>query len=170
MRFAEYESPCGRLMLGVYGPGLFMCDWVTGGRIESSLHRIGKYLREREIHDDEMLLSRVVSMLDEYFAGKRKIFEIPTITFGTEFQRRVWDELPKVSYGETSTYSAIATAVDNPRGVRAVAAAIGTNPLSILIPCHRIMGADGSLTGYAGGIEAKRYLLRLERHYLDCQG
>lgn len=101
--------------------------------------------------------------LDEYFAGKRRTFEIPLKVQGTEFQERVWRELQKISYGKTCTYKDIAARVDCPRGSRAVGLANNRNPISIFIPCHRVISGNGKLTGYAGGLDAKRYLLELEQ-------
>lgn len=163
MKFKEYESPCGRLLLGVEGESLCLCDWIIGDRIEKSLRRISKFISPSSRVDDTSILTRAVSELDEYFSGRRMNFEIPLAAYGTDLQRRVWQSLMKVPYGTTLSYSAIAQSVGLPRGVRAVASAVGANPLSILIPCHRIIKADGSLSGYAGGVDAKIYLLQLER-------
>lgn len=100
--------------------------------------------------------------LAEYFTEKRKIFDIPLSPSGSPFQQGVWKELIKIPFGETDCYSAIAHKLNNPLSVRAVGAANGKNPISIIIPCHRIIGRDGSLTGYAGGLWRKEYLLHLE--------
>lgn len=100
--------------------------------------------------------------LDEYFAGRRRTFDIPCEPEGTDFQCAVWRAVAEVPYGATATYADIARAVGRPTAVRAVARAIGANPLIIIIPCHRIIGSDGSLTGYAGGLDKKRALLELE--------
>lgn len=108
------------------------------------------------------ILDRAEAELGEYFAGKRQAFDIPLAPAGTDFQRRVWAALREIPYGQTATYRDIALRVDNPRGFRAVGLANNRNPLPIFIPCHRVVGADGSLTGYAGGLEAKRLLLELE--------
>lgn len=162
MTLSEYESPCGRLLLGVHGQSLCLCDWMTGDRIETSMRRINRHLTVSQCADDKTLYDRAARMLDEYFAGKRRQFDLPLLLCGTEFQQRIWKVLPQIPYGETVSYKDVAQRAGSPEGVRAVASAIGANPLSILIPCHRIIGADGTLTGYAGGLEAKRYLLRLE--------
>lgn len=103
-----------------------------------------------------------ILQLEEYFAGERKGFTMPLLFSGSEFQNSVWEELLKVSYGETLSYGELARRVGNPRGVRAVASAVGANPISIFVPCHRIIGSDGSLTGFAGGLDAKTALLKLE--------
>ena len=104
----------------------------------------------------------VRQQLAEYFAGTRREFTLPLNPEGTEFQRRVWDELTRIPYGTTISYSELARRLGDPAAVRAVGRANGANPLWIIIPCHRVIGADGSLTGYAGGLEVKRSLLELE--------
>ena len=101
--------------------------------------------------------------LGEYFAGKRQAFDLPLAPSGTEFQRRVWAALAEIPYGETRSYGQIATAIGRPGASRAVGMANGRNPVSIVVPCHRVVGASGSLTGYAGGPERKQFLLDLER-------
>jgi methylated-DNA-[protein]-cysteine S-methyltransferase len=100
--------------------------------------------------------------LEEYFAGTRKQFDLPLEFLGTEFQKRVWSELLTIPYGETRTYGEIAAKLGDPNRMRAVGAANGRNPISIVAPCHRVIGADGSLTGFAGGLKAKAHLLNLE--------
>lgn len=100
--------------------------------------------------------------LAEYFAGERQVFTVPTAAGGSAFQHRVWEVLAQIPYGRTSSYGEIARALGDPRTVRAVGAANGRNPICILVPCHRVVGADGSLTGYAGGVERKELLLALE--------
>ena len=101
--------------------------------------------------------------LEEYFAGQRQAFNLPLAPSGTEFQRRVWAALAEIPYGETRSYGQIATAIGRPGASRAVGMANGRNPVSIVVPCHRVVGASGSLTGYAGGPERKQFLLDLER-------
>lgn len=109
------------------------------------------------------LIKETKRQLDEYFAGKRKEFDIPTRHEGTEFQKRVWEELRKIPYGKTVTYKDIAEAVGCPKGFRAVGLANNRNPISIIYPCHRVIGSNGSLTGYGGGLDVKEKLLELER-------
>ena len=103
--------------------------------------------------------------LQEYFAGCRREFSLPLAPRGTEFQRQVWYALEGIPYGETRTYGEIARAIGKPKACRAVGMANHRNPLSILVPCHRVVGADGSLTGYGGGLEAKQFLLELEKRH-----
>lgn len=114
----------------------------------------------RAAHDD--LLDRTAAQLAEYFAGERTDFDLPLDPRGTEFQLRAWRALRDIPYGSTTTYAGQAAAIGSPSAVRAVGAANGRNPISIVVPCHRVVGADGTLTGYAGGMDAKRYLLDLE--------
>lgn len=104
----------------------------------------------------------VRSQLDEYFAGTRTSFELPLRPAGTAFQLQVWNELLNIPCGETATYAGIAARLGKPTAIRAVGAANGRNPISIIVPCHRVVGADGSLTGYAGGLECKKWLLEHE--------
>ena len=108
------------------------------------------------------LLEKAARQLEEYFAGQRKEFSLPLAPKGTEFQLRVWQALLQIPYGETRSYGELAAMVGNPKACRAVGGANHRNPLSILIPCHRVVGTGGSLTGYAGGLSVKEFLLKLE--------
>lgn len=101
--------------------------------------------------------------LEEYFAGKRKNFDLPLAGEGTDFQKQVWEQLQRIPYGETRTYGEIAKIMGRPKASRAIGMANHNNPILILVPCHRVIGADGSLTGYVAGIEAKKYLLEFEK-------
>lgn len=113
--------------------------------------------------DDHELLREAAKQLHEYFAGTRQCFELPLDFHGTTFQQDVWRELVKIPYGETRSYLQIAQRIGNEKSVRAVGAANGKNPISIIAPCHRVIGSSGKLTGFAGGLEAKSFLLQLER-------
>lgn len=115
-----------------------------------------------EILDQVLLSTR--QQLEEYFEGKRKNFDMPIGLGGTDFQRRVWMEVASIPFGETTTYMKISQKLGNPAAIRAVGAAIGTNPILVILPCHRVLGSDGSLTGYAGGINKKKALLEMEGH------
>jgi methylated-DNA-[protein]-cysteine S-methyltransferase len=112
---------------------------------------------------DEVLVE-TKKQLDEYFSGNRKIFNIPIGLGGTEFQQKVWMAVNEIPFGETTTYMKISQKLGNPAAIRAVGAAIGANPILIILPCHRIIGTNGQLTGYAGGLGRKRSLLDLEGH------
>ena len=109
------------------------------------------------------VLDATAAQLAEYFAGKRTAFDLPLRATGTSFQTRVWDALVAIPYGETRSYGALATALGRPSGSRAVGSANGKNPISIIVPCHRVIAANGALTGYAGGVPAKQWLLAHER-------
>lgn len=109
------------------------------------------------------LIARAGQQLFEYFGQRRKEFDLPFRLTGTDFQKSCWYAVSKIPYGETRTYREVALSLGKPKAVRAMGSANGKNPLPIIVPCHRVIGSDGSLTGYGGGLEAKRYLLNLER-------
>ncbi len=113
-------------------------------------------------HPAELVLAEAAIQLAAYFAGRRRHFDLPLAFYGTPFQRRVWLALQTIPYGETRSYAAIAAQIDSAAAVRAVGAANGRNPLSIVVPCHRVIGSGGRLTGFAGGLTAKQYLLSFE--------
>lgn len=117
--------------------------------------------------EENALTRQAIRELDEYFAGERRIFTLPIQPYGTEFQKKVWRALCDIPYGETRSYGQIARAVGNPKACRAVGMANNHNPISIVIPCHRVIGADGSLTGYGGGLKIKEKLLELERNHIQ---
>lgn len=160
-----YASPCGELILASVGNELCLCDWNEKPCAERNKHRLERLLNAEFVTASSAVLEQTQRELDEYFAGKRKTFDIPLHPVGTNFQQQVWQTLLKIPYGETRTYKEIAESVNNVKGVRAVAQAIGANGISILIPCHRVIGSNHSLTGFAGGIEAKRLLLEIESKY-----
>jgi methylated-DNA-[protein]-cysteine S-methyltransferase len=116
------------------------------------------------------LLGEAASQLKEYFAGQRTEFELPLTLIGTPFQRRVWAALRDIPYGETISYGQLADRIGKPSAARAVGLANGRNPIAIIVPCHRVVGADGSLTGYGGGIERKEHLLAFERRMKESAG
>jgi methylated-DNA-[protein]-cysteine S-methyltransferase len=116
---------------------------------------------------DNGAFAAVRRQLDEYFARERRAFDLPVAPPGTPFQQRVWAELQRIGYGETISYAELAARIGRPTAIRAAGAANGANPVSIIIPCHRVIGSDGSLTGYGGGLEAKRLLIELESPPVD---
>ena len=116
------------------------------------------------------MIEQAVEQLDEYFQGKRSVFDVPLLFAGTQFQQRVWRELLAIPYGTTISYSQMAQRLVMPHAVRAVANACGANAISVFAPCHRVVGSNGSLTGYAGGIEAKRKLLLIENTPIMIEG
>ncbi len=157
-----YTAPCGQLVLGAIGEEVCLCDWKDRPSAERNRRRLARLLDAAFKEAPCPILTRTVSELDEYFAGHRRSFDLPLRPVGTAFQMRVWEALLEIPYGQTRTYKEIAQRVEKREGVRAVAQAIGANPLGILIPCHRVIGSNRSLTGFAGGLEAKKALLNLE--------
>jgi methylated-DNA-[protein]-cysteine S-methyltransferase len=147
------DSPIGELTLTAVGGSL------TGIHMNEQRH-IPKIPAESE--RDDAGLAPIVGQLNAYFAGELTDFEIPMDLRGTDFQRRVWSELCGIPYGETISYGELARRVGNPKASRAVGLANGRNPIAIVVPCHRVIGADGSLTGYGGGLERKVWLLEHE--------
>ncbi len=158
-----YNSPCGEIVLASMGNELCLCDWNEMPCAERNKHRLVKYMNAEFKVETSYVLEQTKKQLDEYFAGTRKTFDIPLHPVGTEFQQQVWNALLEIPYGETRSYKDIALSIANLKGIRAVAQAIGANGISILIPCHRVIGSNHSLTGFAGGLEAKRILLQIER-------
>ena len=147
--YSHVNSPVGPLLVAVCDRGLVALEFGRGkipaGWVESD-EKTAPYVRQ----------------LKEYFAGRRRQFDLPLDLRGTDFQKRCWRELLKIPYGETRSYAEIARAIGNPAAARAVGLANGKNPIAIVVPCHRVIGSDGSLTGYGGGLETKRKLLQLE--------
>ncbi|WP_040815474.1 methylated-DNA--[protein]-cysteine S-methyltransferase [Nocardia concava] len=156
--YTTMASPVGELLLvGEIRDGAVMLTAVSMAGNKSVLVR-------PEWTADGDAFAAIIPQLSAYFAGERTGFDIPVGESGTEFQRRVWRALEEIPYGSTTTYGEIARRIGAPKAaVRAVGSAIGANPLLIVRPCHRVIGADGSLTGYAGGVERKQRLLELER-------
>lgn len=158
-----YNTAYGSLLLGAYNNKLCLCDWQqrpTRARIDK---RIQGQLASHYIEQACPLLDIVSEQLDDYFAHKTQTFDIPLLLIGTPFQQTVWQQLQKTPYGSTASYCQLAIAINKPRTSRAVANANNANAISIIIPCHRIIGSDGSLTGYAGGLAVKQHLLELEQ-------
>lgn len=158
----HFFSPCGELVLTSYADKLCLCDWFDSPCYERNKRRIERYLKASFKTETSSVLEEAKRQLDEYFSGNRKAFTIPLHLVGTDFQQQVWNELLNIPYGSTTSYKEIAQSIGKPKAVRAVAGAIGANGISILIPCHRVLGSDNSLTGYAGGLKAKKMLLQIE--------
>ncbi len=159
----RYATPVGVLLLGDADGRLCLCDWEHSRRHRDNIGRLARCLDATCTPCGSPLLDRAAAQLDEYFAGRRTAFDLPLHLAGTDFQRSVWEALLAVPYGQTVTYSQLARTIGRPTAVRAVAAACGANALSVVVPCHRAVGADGAPTGYAGGLPAKRFLLDMER-------
>ncbi|HEV7855650.1 MAG TPA: methylated-DNA--[protein]-cysteine S-methyltransferase [Herminiimonas sp.] len=156
--YIEHPSPVGTLLIAATDKGL------SGIYFEEHKHFKGKdgWKKPVEQSPAEKFLVQTARQLDEYFAGLRKEFDVPLDLSGTAFQRGVWDELNHIPFGASVTYAQHAQKLGNPKALRAVGSAIGKNPVSIIVPCHRVIGSSGDVTGYAGGLERKRFLLALE--------
>jgi methylated-DNA-[protein]-cysteine S-methyltransferase len=159
-----YSTTYGELVLGTYENQLCLCDWRYRKMRNSLDERLLNGLNAEFIEQDNTVLQNTKYQLEEYFLFKRKRFEIPLLTIGTDFQKKVWNELLNIDYGKTVSYLNLAEKLGNKEAVRAVAAANGANAISIIIPCHRVIGSNGELTGYAGGLRAKEKLLSLEQN------
>ncbi len=151
--YSEIDSPIGPLLLYGTSRGL------SGVEMTKQRHFEGKQSHWKR---DDTRWRDAAKQLREYFQGKRQDFDVPLDLAGTDFQRKVWSALQKIPYGRTASYADIARRIRNPKAMRAVGLANGRNPVAIIVPCHRVIGADGSLTGYGGGLERKRTLLDLE--------
>ena len=151
------------MMLGTVDGRLCLCDWAVARHREALLRRIGKCFKAQFEERPDETLERTKRQLDEYFNGLRTVFKLPLAVAGTDFQKRVWNELQRIPYSSTLSYCELSRRIGSPKAVRAVASAVGANSIAVIIPCHRIIGSDGSLTGFAGGLAAKSYLLELEK-------
>ncbi|MNJ86324.1 Methylated-DNA--protein-cysteine methyltransferase [compost metagenome] len=157
-----YQSPVGELILGDFDGQLCLCDWKYRKMRDQLDARIQTGLKgEFEVQETD-LLNAVKLQLDEYFEGERTDFNVPLLFVGSDFQKSVWEKLITIPYGKTVSYLELSRLLGDEKAIRAVATANGANAISILVPCHRIIGSDGSLTGYAGGLKAKQKLLQLE--------
>ena len=152
--YIKYASPLGQITLQANDKGLlgawFEVETTQPGSLGTRM-------------DDHPVLQQAMSEFDEYFSGTRMEFSVPLAATGTAFQQKVWQALTTIPAGQTWCYQDLANAIDNPKAVRAVGLANGKNPLSIIVPCHRVIGKNGKLTGYAGGVERKQWLLDHEQ-------
>ena len=167
VRYAAVETPIGRLHLFGTARGLLTLALPNEERsaAEARVHRL---LGAVAIEEDASAHTAALAQLSAYFSGALRRFDLPLDPRGTPFQRLAWDAVAAVPYGETCSYRDIARAIGRPAAVRAVGAANGANPLPLIIPCHRIIGANGQLTGYGGGLAIKRRLLALELDVLTA--
>lgn len=162
--YCETDSPIGVLTLTATEKGL--CSIEFGSFAEEEIHLqkwAGRWLGEVRWIPDCAKFKEAKAQLTAYFAGRRQRFELQFDLFGTEFQKKVWQALQEIPYGATWSYKDVAAAVDSPKAVRAVGGANNRNPLPIVVPCHRVIGADGQMVGYGGGLDIKKFLLTLEK-------
>ena len=139
-----------------------MCDSATERHHERVRRRLSRLLDVEFTEGTSAVIEAAVTQLDEYFAGERREFDVPLMFAGTEFQKQVWNELLQIPFSRTTTYGELARRIGHPAAVRAIANAVGSNALSVLVPCHRVLCDGGTLSDYAGGLPAKRHLLNLE--------
>jgi len=159
-----YKTQFSEFILGSFDKKLCLLDFKYRKMRKTIDNRIKKALDAEFVEQDDEILQKTRMQLDEYFNGERKGFDIPLLVVGTDFQKKVWQALIKVPYGTTFTYLDLAKDINNEKAVRAVAGANGANAISIIIPCHRIIGSNGELVGYGGGISVKKRLLKLEQN------
>ena len=159
-----YKTKYAEFILGSFENKLCLLDFKYRKMRTTVDNRLKKGFEAEFIEQDDEILKETRKQIDEYFNMERKEFDIPLITIGTDFQKSVWDALLKVPYGATSTYLKLAKDIDNEKAVRAVANANGANSIAIIIPCHRIIGTNGELTGFGGGKKKKKRLLKLEQN------
>lgn len=164
-----FKTPFGELILGEYNGKLCLADWRYRKMRDTIDKRIQKKLNAVYTVNNSDVIEETKKQLTDYFAGNLKNFTIPLLLVGTDFQIKIWKELQKIPFGETKTYLQLAKKIKQEKAVRAVANANGANAISILIPCHRIIGTNGKLTGYAGGLNSKKRLLELEGILLNNQ-
>jgi methylated-DNA-[protein]-cysteine S-methyltransferase len=158
-----HKTPVGELIIGSFQDELCICDWRYR-RMRTSIDKRIRQGLDAVYHEKTSPITETcILQLNEYFWRERDIFEIPLKLVGTDFQQAVWNELLKIPYGVTETYIGLSKNLNNDKAVRAVASANGANAISIIVPCHRIVGHDGKLVGYAGGLQAKKKLLQLEQ-------
>lgn len=157
------KTKIGELILGSFEGKLCLLDFRYRKMRKTVDERIKKGLNAKFVENNTEIIEKTLAELDEYFHGNRKEFDVPLKMVGTDFQKRVWEALLRVPFGTTSTYLQLAKNIKNEKAVRAVASANGANSMSIIIPCHRIIGSNGKLVGYAGGLPIKKQLLKLEQ-------
>jgi methylated-DNA-[protein]-cysteine S-methyltransferase len=157
-----FETPYGELLIGSSEERICLCDWSRRSQRRRIDNRIQKGLKAAYREGNTPVLNKLERQLNEYFRNKRTEFNLPLLLIGTDFQKSVWKALAEIKYGQTRTYSDLAEMTGRPDAVRAIASAIGSNAISIIIPCHRIIGKNSSSGGYAGGMNTKKKLLELE--------
>lgn len=158
----SFASPFGELLLGSFNDELCLCDWRHRRMRTRMDQRLQRALQAEYSEGRSPVIGEALAQLKAYFAKERTAFDLPLRLVGTDLQQRVWKALLAIPYGETMSYAELTARVAAPTAIRAVASANGANALSILVPCHRVVGSSGELTGYAGGLATKRRLLQLE--------
>jgi len=158
----EIDTPIGVMQCCASDKGLYLLEFHDRPNLNETIRKLATQLNKQVVQAENEIANKLRKELQLYFKGELQFFTTPTIFTGTDFQEEVWHALLKVPYGKTRTYKEQTDILGNPKAIRAVASANGKNKIAIVVPCHRIIGSDGSLTGYAGGLNRKRYLLSLE--------
>jgi len=159
------ETPLGEMVAGSTEEGICLLEFTDRKMLPTEYKDLIRLLKTTMVEGDNVHLKTLKKQLKEYFCGERKEFTIPLVTPGSEFQQAVWKELQNIQFGSTRSYQEQAIALSRSESVRAVANANGMNRISIIIPCHRVIGSDGRLTGYGGGLRRKKWLLDHEKKY-----
>lgn len=160
-----YKSTFGELLIGDFHGQLCLLDWKYRAKRQQVDARICDFLSAQFIHQETTLHQIVIQQLKEYASRQRKQFDLPLLFAGSEFQQKVWSQLLQIPYAGTVSYLELSRKLGDEKAIRAVASANGANAISIVVPCHRVIGSHGELTGYAGGIRAKQQLLQLEGNF-----
>lgn len=158
----NYSTPYGEVIIGSYDDLLCLCDWRWRNKRELIDLRLQKGLQAEFKEGQSLVIDKTILQLNQYFTRERESFDLPLLLVGTDFQKKVWNALSAIPYGKTISYLQLSEKLGNTQAIRVVASANGANAISIIIPCHRVIGADGKLVGYAGGLKAKKGLLELE--------
>jgi AraC family transcriptional regulator, regulatory protein of adaptative response / methylated-DNA-[protein]-cysteine methyltransferase len=165
IKIIKIETPLGEMVAGSTDEGICLLEFTDRRMLPTEYKDLERLLKTTLEDGENRHIKTLKKQLKEYFDGRRKEFSIPLVTPGSEFQQAVWKELQNIQFGSTRSYQEQANALQKPDSVRAVANANGMNRISIVIPCHRVIGADGHLTGYGGGLKRKRWLLDHEKKY-----
>ncbi len=165
IKIATIESPIGALTVAAMREGICVVEFVEAGKPGVDIDGLALFYKMEKVQGTNRHIRALRKQMKDYFKGKRKEFSVPFFYHGSEFQKSVWQILLKIPYGKTITYMNLAEKLGNPKAIRAAASAVGSNPIAIIIPCHRVIGSDGNLTGYRGGLEKKRWLIDHERKH-----
>jgi AraC family transcriptional regulator, regulatory protein of adaptative response / methylated-DNA-[protein]-cysteine methyltransferase len=165
IKVTNIETPLGKMIAGATDEGICLLEFSDRRMLPTEYKDLIRLLNTTIEDGENRHLKTLRKQLIEYFNGKRKVFDLPLVTPGTEFQQAVWRELQNIQFGSTRSYLDQSVALNRPDSVRAVANANGMNRIAIIIPCHRVIGSDGNLTGYGGGVKRKKWLLDHEKKY-----
>ena len=165
IKVAKISTPLGKMVAAASDEGICLLEFTEGRTLESDYGNLTSIFNTRVKRGSNSHIRNLKKQLKEYFRGKRKEFDLPLVIEGTKFQKDIWDDLLKIPFGETSTYLKQAETVGKPGALRAVGHANASNKIAIVIPCHRVIGHDGTLVGYGGGLQRKKWLLEHEKKY-----